>query len=105
MRKLYHSFTLIAGSIYVGWLLVVGIVFLYNTWVIPLRVVFPYQTESNVKAWIVSDCIADLVYLIDLLAFKPHVKFIRHGFWVKEPKETMWSYLKTIQFKVKIDWF
>lgn len=104
---MYLSLTLIAGSIYVGWLLVVGIVFLYNTWMIPLRVVFPYQTESNVKAWIASDCLADVVYLIDLFAFKPHVKFIQNGFWVKEPKETMRSYLKTIQFKVKIkiNWF
>ncbi|CAL8070629.1 unnamed protein product [Orchesella dallaii] len=67
---------------YVTWLLIVSTAFIYNAWVIPLRVVFPYQTESNTTLWIIFDSIADVVYLIDMLIFKPHVKFIQHGFWI-----------------------
>lgn len=88
------------GPFYIIWLAVVAVGFSYNAWMIPLRVIFPYQTASNVTAWIVFDCIADFIYLIDLFAFKPHVKFIQNGFWVKTPKETLASYLRSLQFKV-----
>lgn len=78
-----------------------SVCFMYNAAVIPLRAVFPYQTKENVHIWQYFDFIADLVYVIDIIAFKSHRKFLREGFWIKDPVETRKSYFETLQFKVR----
>lgn len=92
---------LVADWPYVCWLMVVSVCFLYNAAVIPLRAVFPYQTKENVYIWQYCDLVVDLVYIIDIIAFKSHRKFLREGFWIKDPVETRRSYFETLQFKVR----
>jgi hypothetical protein len=88
------------GNFYVTWLVLVSACFIYNAWVIPLRAVFPYQTKDNLHIWIGLDAFADVVYLLDVVAFKAHRKFLQEGFWIKIPSEARKSYYKTLQFKV-----
>ena len=90
------------GYIYLIWLTWVTVWFLYNAWVIPLRVVFLYQTESNAHIWFVFDCIADIFYVVDILAFKSHKKFIREGFWIYDSKEAWLIYIRSLQFLVSL---
>ncbi|XP_035706955.1 cyclic nucleotide-gated cation channel beta-3 [Folsomia candida] len=90
------------GWAYIWWLMVVSVCFMYNAAVIPLRAVFPYQTKENVHIWQYFDFIADLVYVIDIIAFKSHRKFLREGFWIKDPVETRKSYFETLQFKIDL---
>lgn len=48
------------------------------------------------------DYLADLIYLIDLLFFKPRVMYLSDGFWIKDRKLTRVMYFHKIQFKVKM---
>lgn len=61
------------------WLALVTLCFTYNVSVIPLRGVFPYQTPSNVTYWLICDYLSDLVYLLDILVFKPRLTFLNSG--------------------------
>lgn len=61
------------------WLALVTLCFTYNVSVIPLRGIFPYQTPSNVTYWLICDYISDLVYLLDILVFKPRLTFLNSG--------------------------
>lgn len=78
----------------------VTLAFLYNCWVIPLRSAFHYQTPSNIRKWMTCDYIADVIYLADLLFFKPRVMYLSDGFWIKDSKLTRLMYFHKIQFKV-----
>jgi len=98
--RLYYT-----GKTYVGWLTLVSFAFTYNAWVIPLRLIFPYQTKENLYKWIIADAMADFVYVFDIVAIKSHVKFISNGFWVKEPSETRKAYVEKLQFKVELHTF
>ncbi|VDM93422.1 unnamed protein product, partial [Onchocerca ochengi] len=64
---------------YLIWLTIVVIAFLYNAFSIPLRSSYPYQTKSNLIYWLIADYIADTIYLIDMLLFKPRLRFMRGG--------------------------
>lgn len=70
---------------YIGWLLFVVVAFLYNAFAIPLRSSYPYQTDENVKYWMLCDYISDLIYLIDLVCVKPRLTFMRGGITVVNP--------------------
>ena len=58
---------------------------LYNAWVIPFRSIFcEYQTDQNFHIWFIIDyCVVDLLYLMDILAFKYRLLYMENGFWVK----------------------
>lgn len=73
---IYIVFT---GKIYMCWLALVTLCFTYNVSVIPLRGIFPYQTPRNVTYWLICDYISDLVYLLDILVFKPRLTFLNSG--------------------------
>ncbi|GAB6023645.1 hypothetical protein CHUAL_008412 [Chamberlinius hualienensis] len=79
----------------VVWLSFVSLCYVYNAWSIVLRASFPYQTPSNVHCWLILDYTADLIYLIDLLAFKPHLRVIHDGLWITQASETRKLYLKS----------
>ena len=71
-----------------GWLALVTFCFVYNAWAIPFRQFFRnYQHEDNITAWLVSDYLADLVYLLDILIIKYRIMFMENGFWVKDRRE------------------
>lgn len=90
-----------AGLFYILWLCLVTIAYLYNCWVIPLRVTFPYQTEDNTRMWRIMDYSMDFLYFVDIIAIKPRVMYLEDGFWVRSPKLTRKNYLQKLQFKVR----
>ena len=68
-----------SGKIYLLWLFIVTLAFLYNAYSIPLRAVFPYQTDENLKYWLLCDYICDFIYIIDILVFKVRISFLNSG--------------------------
>ena len=62
-----------------SWLALVTACFMYNAWAIPLRGVFPYQTKNNLSYWLACDYFCDLIYLLDILIFKPRVTYLNSG--------------------------
>ncbi|CAD6200168.1 unnamed protein product [Caenorhabditis auriculariae] len=90
------------GRLYMTWLAIVTFAFLYNVFCIPLRSSYPYQTSSNWIYWFCMDCIADFIYLFDMIMIKPRLRFMRGGIQVKVQKETRRHYLMTRTFKLDI---
>ncbi|EEB17407.1 Cyclic nucleotide-gated cation channel beta, putative [Pediculus humanus corporis] len=90
------------GKTYIIWLFVVTLAFLYNCWVIPLRSSFYYQTSENVNKWLAFDYACDVIYLLDLLFFKPRVMYLSDGFWIKDSKLTRIMYFHKVQFKMDV---
>ncbi|VIO95331.1 Uncharacterized protein BM_BM3873 [Brugia malayi] len=84
---------------YLIWLTIVVTAFLYNAFGIPLRSSYPYQTKSNLIYWLITDYIADSIYLIDMLFIKPRLRFMSGGLPVKDIKETIKHYVHSNDFK------
>lgn len=89
-----------SGKLYISWLMIVTVAYTYNSWVLPLRCCFPYQTESNLKAWMYADYTMDFIYLMDLVVVKSRVMYLSDGFWIQEYKLTSDMYFKKCQCKV-----
>lgn len=87
------------GRFYISWLFIVTLSFLYNAFVIPLRISFPFQTPENYKIWFMMDCICDIVYLIDLLFIKHRTMYLFEGFWIRDRHLTRKNYMRKLQFK------
>nr|CAD2173224.1 unnamed protein product [Meloidogyne enterolobii] len=90
------------SKLYVSWLSFVLIAFLYNSFVIPLRCSYPYQTRSNLRYWLFGDYICDLIYLVDLTLIKSRLTFMRDGINVKSPPEMLHHYLTSGVFKLDL---
>ncbi|XP_076449490.1 uncharacterized protein LOC143285924 [Babylonia areolata] len=90
------------SKVYVTWLFVVMLAFTYNSTVIPLRGVFPYQTASNWRYWLLCDYLADLLYLADILLFKSRLRFTHDGVVETEFKQTKRHYTKKWVFKFDV---
>ncbi|XP_065223644.1 cyclic nucleotide-gated cation channel beta-3 isoform X2 [Planococcus citri] len=87
---------------YVFWLCIVTIAYLYNCWVIPLRITFPYQTPENTPMWVILDYSMDFLYLLDVIFVKPRLMYLEDGFWVRDSKLTSKNYFQKIQFKMDV---
>ena len=61
------------------WLFLVMLCYLYNSTVIPLRAVFPYQTRANWSYWLLADYFSDLIYIVDVVVFKTRLRFTSNG--------------------------
>lgn len=73
------------------WLSFVVVCFLYNAFGIPLRSSYPYQTESNLIYWLICDYFSDFFYIVDLMAIKPRIQFMRSGIAVVKIKFLFFS--------------
>ena len=69
----------IPGKIYLLWLFIVTLAFMYNAYGIPLRAVFPYQTDENVHYWLLCDYFCDFIYIVDILVFKVRISYLNSG--------------------------
>ncbi|KAG0730386.1 Cyclic nucleotide-gated cation channel beta-1 [Chionoecetes opilio] len=99
---LYHE----ECRLYIWWLLVVTISYTYNACVIPLRSVFShYQTDDNLAWWVTLDCLADLIYILDIVVFKSRIMYLDNGFWINSPSLMRRHYLKTSRFRVRLEWY
>lgn len=92
---------LFIGFCYVVWLSLVTMCYLYNCWVIPLRITFPYQTQENLSKWMLLDYCTDAINLLDTFVIKPRIMYLKDGFWVCDLKLIEVNYLGKLQSKVK----
>lgn len=74
--------------------------YLYNCWVIPLRITFPYQTQENLWKWMLLDYCTDAINLLDTFVIKPRIMYLKDGFWVRDLKLIEVNYLGKLQSKV-----
>ncbi|EHB11209.1 Cyclic nucleotide-gated cation channel beta-3, partial [Heterocephalus glaber] len=86
--------------LYLLWLLLVTIAYNWNCWLIPLRVVFPYQTPDNTHYWLITDIICDIIYLCDMLLIQPRLKFIRGGEIIVDSTELKRHYRNSTKFQL-----
>ena len=72
------SFT---GKIYMCWLFLCSLAFMYNAYSIPLRAAFSsrYMNENTKLYWLICDYVADVIYLLDILVFKPRLTYLVSG--------------------------
>uniref|UniRef100_T1ISV5 Cyclic nucleotide-binding domain-containing protein n=1 Tax=Strigamia maritima TaxID=126957 RepID=T1ISV5_STRMM len=91
------------GWFYMSWQFLVLICFCYNSVGILLRVVFPYQTPTNLKYWLLADYTADAFYFADIL-LKLRVKLIVKGLIVSELAEIPIHYVKSTPFVIQVFW-
>ncbi|XP_040117637.1 cyclic nucleotide-gated cation channel beta-3 [Oryx dammah] len=85
---------------YLLWLSLVTIAFNWNCWLIPLRVVFPYQTAHNAHYWLITDLICDTIYLFDLLLIQPRLQFMRGGDIIVDSNELKRHYRNSTKFQL-----
>ncbi|XP_044539726.1 cyclic nucleotide-gated cation channel beta-3 [Gracilinanus agilis] len=87
---------------YVLWLLLVTVAYNWNCWFIPMRLVFPYQTSKNMRYWLITDIICDIIYLSDILIVQPRLEFLRGGDKIIEPKAMKEHYRTSAKFKMDL---
>ncbi|XP_074062547.1 cyclic nucleotide-gated channel beta-3 [Macrotis lagotis] len=87
---------------YVLWLLLVTIAYNWNCWFIPMRLAFPCQTPNNMRYWLLTDIICDIIYLCDMLIIQPRLEFLREGDKIIEPKEMKENYRTSAKFKLDL---
>lgn len=90
------------GNVYVLWMCIAATFVVYNTWVIPMRSSFPYQTPENTATWMFFDYLADLIYIVDIALIQPRIMFLEEGFWRTDFQATRQNYMKKCRFKVSI---
>ncbi|KAJ8389069.1 hypothetical protein AAFF_G00124660 [Aldrovandia affinis] len=78
-KVLGQSFDPFTDRKYISWLSVVTLAFNYNAWFIPARIAFPYHTAYSIPYWIAFDFLCDLVYIIDIIIFRPRLQFVKGG--------------------------
>ncbi|XP_012372788.1 cyclic nucleotide-gated cation channel beta-3 [Octodon degus] len=91
-----------SDQLYLLWLLLVTIAYNWNCWMIPLRVVFPYQTPDNTHYWLLTDIVCDIIYLCDLLLFQPRLRFLRRGEIIVDSTELKRHYRSSTKFQLDV---
>ncbi|XP_055337458.1 cyclic nucleotide-gated cation channel beta-3-like [Paramacrobiotus metropolitanus] len=90
------------SRIYLAWLSLVSMCFVYNAIVIPLRAAFYVQDPDNLMYWLIIDYFCDLVYLLDLIIWKPSIRAYVNGIEVTDKKEIMRVYVVSDDFILDI---
>ncbi|XP_053169384.1 cyclic nucleotide-gated cation channel beta-3 [Hemicordylus capensis] len=98
--KLPDSIDAYTDRRYVLWLFLVTVAYNWNCWFIPLRLVFPVQTSSNMIYWIVVDILCDICYICDLLMFQPRVQFVKGGDIISDQVEMKKYYRSSLKFRL-----
>ncbi|XP_044280264.1 cyclic nucleotide-gated cation channel beta-3 [Varanus komodoensis] len=100
--KLPDSIDAYTDRRYIGWLFLVTVAYNWNCWFIPLRLVFPVQTSSNMIYWIIIDILCDICYICDLVIFQPRVQFVRGGDIITDRVEMKKFYRSTLKFRLDV---
>ncbi|VDK47167.1 unnamed protein product [Dibothriocephalus latus] len=59
---------------------IVFLSFIYNAVAIPFREAFDtYDTADYMQIWLIMDCSADAIYVLDVLLFRPRLRYIDGG--------------------------
>ncbi|XP_042523240.1 cyclic nucleotide-gated cation channel beta-3 [Dipodomys spectabilis] len=88
--------------LYLLWLLLVTVAYNWNCWLIPLRLVFPYQTPNNTCYWLVIDIVCDCIYLCDMLLIQPRLQFVKGGEIIVESNELKRHYRNSTKFQLDV---
>ncbi|XP_077019339.1 cyclic nucleotide-gated channel beta-3 [Tamandua tetradactyla] len=100
--RLPRSIDSYTDQFYLLWLLLVTIAFNWNCWLIPLRLVFPYQTPDNTHYWLTTDIICDIIYVCDMLLIQPRIQFIRGGDIIVDSNELKRHYRSSTKFQLDL---
>ncbi|OQV26232.1 Cyclic nucleotide-gated cation channel beta-1 [Hypsibius exemplaris] len=95
------------SRIYLGWLFLVSVCFIYNAIVIPYRAAF---TELQIDKlddnnpyyymWLICDYFCDVVYILDLIIWKPSIRTYVNGIEQLDKKEIVRKYVLGDEFKL-----
>ncbi|XP_010586688.2 cyclic nucleotide-gated cation channel beta-3 [Loxodonta africana] len=100
--RLSRSVDSYTDRFYLLWLLLVTIAYNWNCWLIPLRLVFPYQTPDNVHYWFITDIVCDIIYFCDMLLVQPRLQFIRGGEIIVDLNELKRYYRSSTKFQLDL---
>ncbi|XP_054548096.1 cyclic nucleotide-gated cation channel beta-3 isoform X2 [Talpa occidentalis] len=100
--RLPRSIDSYTDRLYLRWLLLVTVAYNWNCWLIPLRLVFPYQTPDNTCYWLIIDIVCDIIYLCDMLLIQPRLQFIRGGNIIVDTDELRRHYRSTTKFQLDV---
>uniref|UniRef100_A0A8C3WR16 Cyclic nucleotide gated channel subunit beta 3 n=1 Tax=Catagonus wagneri TaxID=51154 RepID=A0A8C3WR16_9CETA len=100
--KLPQSIDSYTDRFYLLWLLLVTVAYNWNCWLIPLRVVFPYQTPDNARYWLITDIVCDIIYLFDLFLIQPRLQFMRGGDIIVDSDELKRHYRSSRKFQLDV---
>ncbi|XP_006727179.1 cyclic nucleotide-gated cation channel beta-3 [Leptonychotes weddellii] len=100
--RLPRSIDPYTDQLYLLWLLLVTIAYNWNCWLIPLRLIFPYQTPDNTHYWFIADLICDIIYLCDMLLIQPRLQFIKGGDIIVDSNELKRHYRSSIKFQLDV---
>ncbi|XP_046498534.1 cyclic nucleotide-gated cation channel beta-3 [Equus quagga] len=100
--RLPRSIDSYTDRLYLLWLLLVTVAYNWNCWLIPLRLVFPYQTPDNTHYWLITDVVCDLIYLCDMLLIQPRLQFIRGGDIIVDSNELKKHYRSSTKFQLDV---
>ncbi|XP_041438311.1 cyclic nucleotide-gated channel cone photoreceptor subunit alpha isoform X1 [Xenopus laevis] len=88
-----------SSNLYYRWLSIISVPVLYNWCFLVCRACFDELQRKSVVLWLVLDCIADAIYIIDTLV-RFRTGFLEQGLLVKDAKKLKENYSKTLQFKL-----
>ncbi|XP_055459177.1 LOW QUALITY PROTEIN: cyclic nucleotide-gated cation channel beta-3 [Psammomys obesus] len=100
--RLPRSIDAHSDRVYLLWLLLVTIAYNWNCWLLPVRLVFPYQTPDNKHYWIIADIICDIIYLGDILLIQPRLQFIQRGEIIVDSNELKRHYRTSTKFQMDV---
>ncbi|XP_004370847.1 cyclic nucleotide-gated cation channel beta-3 [Trichechus manatus latirostris] len=100
--RLSRSIDSYTDRFYLLWLLLVTIAYNWNCWLIPLRLVFPYQTPDNTHYWFIIDIVCDIIYFCDMLLVQPRLQFIRGGEIIVDLNELKRYYRSSTKFQLDL---
>ncbi|XP_066228522.1 cyclic nucleotide-gated channel beta-3 [Saccopteryx leptura] len=99
LPKSIDSYT---DPLYLLWLLLVSTAYNWNCWLIPVRLVFPYQTPDSAHRWLVADALCDVIYLCDMLFIQPRLQFVRGGDIIVDSHELTRHYRSSTKFQLDV---
>ena len=85
-------------NFYFLWQLLSALSLLYNAFFIPLRSTFPYQSDKNLRMWMLLDYVADTVYVVDILFLQRRRQYLDGGCIVDDPIKTKQYYYRSRRF-------
>ena len=79
------------------WLAVLSLCVLYNVWIIIAREAFVDLQKGHEIFWLITDGIADLVYVIDI-GVQMRTGYLEMGMLVRETQKLVLNYVKSVMF-------
>ena len=79
--------------------MVVSAAVVYNSWALILRSAFPDINRVNLVAWMVTDYLCDLIYILDILV-SMRTGYLEDGILQKDAEKLKRNYLHTLSFKL-----